>query len=222
MGNSPDGLLGRVDAAVVMTRDAATHRALAGPLLRSGVPVFVDKPFAPTVPDALAILAAARFGGVRTTSFSALRFQPAVRDLAASRAGRPQRVSVVGPTDPACRHGGRLFYAPHAVEMALQLAPGPVTGLTARAASDGVIVTFTTCCPVEVRLGPPDAGFAATVSTVDDIRCVPVGLGPEYFEPAAERIVGFLTGGASPVSERGVLDAVRVLAVVAALDRAPR
>src|SRR5690606_31195052 len=79
---SPDALVGAVDAALVLTRDGATHRALAGPLLAAGLPVWVDKPFATTVADARALIDTARRAGALVWSRSALRFPAAVRRAA--------------------------------------------------------------------------------------------------------------------------------------------
>ena len=55
----PD-VVGRVDAAIVAHRAGRLHGAAARTLLRAGVPVLVDKPFAASVADARATLDVAR------------------------------------------------------------------------------------------------------------------------------------------------------------------
>ena len=57
--DEPSDLIGRVDAAIVSSRDGRHHRKQAEPLLAAGLPVLVDKPLAASVDDAQAILAAA-------------------------------------------------------------------------------------------------------------------------------------------------------------------
>ncbi|WP_263121234.1 Gfo/Idh/MocA family oxidoreductase [Cellulomonas sp. RIT-PI-Y] len=131
------------DVALVTTRDPATHRALAEPLLRAGVPVFVDKPFVADPADAAALVAVADRAGVPLTSSSALRWHPAVRAAARRWAdggdgsgrdpatpGRTAKhpadpatagltLGVSGPVDRGSPHGGRAFLGVHAVEAAL-------------------------------------------------------------------------------------------------------
>lgn len=133
------------DVALVTTRDPATHRALAEPLLRAGVPVFVDKPFVADPADAAALVAVAERAGVPLTSSSALRWHPVVRaaahqwadggdgsgrgpatadpertaGLPAARAASGLALRVSGPVDPGSPHGGRAFLGVHAVEAAL-------------------------------------------------------------------------------------------------------
>lgn len=223
----PKDLLGRVDAVLVMGRDGARHRADAEPCLREGLPTFVDKPFTLDVPDAEALLAGARDGGTRVTSFSALRFAPEVRALAERTQGRVRGVRVSGPTDPASPHGGRAFYAPHALELALELAPGPVTDGSPAArpvdAADGggVVVACDAGVPVEVRLEGPDAAFRAEVLTEDGTRDrVVIQLGPDYYEPVIRRVMRFLLDGPATVEPAEVLDGVRLLAAARAADQA--
>jgi len=49
---TPDEMLGQVDAVMVVFRHGALHCEHALPFLEAGVPTFVDKPFATTVRDA--------------------------------------------------------------------------------------------------------------------------------------------------------------------------
>src|SRR5579884_1941725 len=45
-------LMGKVDAVLVESNEGALHAPHAIPFLEQGIPVFVDKPFAPSVDDA--------------------------------------------------------------------------------------------------------------------------------------------------------------------------
>lgn len=210
---SPHDLVGRVDAVAVFSRNASTHRAAAEPLLRAGLPVFVDKPLALTLLDAHGLFAAARAGGGRLASFSSLRHQATVLELARRTSNTARAVRVVGPTDPTSPFGGRAFYAPHAIELALALASGPVSDATAAVSGDEVLLHFRAPIPVEVRLAGPEASFACEVDTAQGVVGARVDLAPGYYAPTAERIVAFLTGGPAPVAPSSVLDAVALLEV---------
>lgn len=224
---APQDLIGCVDAVVVMGRDGGSHRAGAEPCLRAGLRTFVDKPFTLEVPDAEALVAAARAGGTRVASFSALRFAPQVRALAERTRARVGALRVSGPTDPASPHGGRSFYASHAIELALELAPGPLAAgppsLRRPDADPGedVVLTCHAGVPVEIRLAGPDAPFLAEVVTTDGARdAVEIVLGPDYYEPVNQHLMRFLLGGCSPVGTAEMLDAVRLLAAARGADHA--
>jgi predicted dehydrogenase len=77
----PLALVGRVQAASVAVPTAA-HREVAVPLLEAGIDVLVEKPIAPSLADADAILAAAARGGALVMVGHSERFHPAVRALA--------------------------------------------------------------------------------------------------------------------------------------------
>jgi predicted dehydrogenase len=92
------------------------HEELADLPLRSGKPVYIDKPFAPTLDAARRLFAKAEAHGTPLMSSSALRFgseiQQAARETLAG-----QRVNLVST------HGGGTFqlYAIHQLEMLVML-----------------------------------------------------------------------------------------------------
>ncbi len=210
------GLVGRVAAAAVFVRDPAVHRAVAEPLLRAGMRVFVDKPLTAVPGDAEALLLAADAGGGAVTSFSALRWAPETlafgREVA--RAGREGRVSAVGASgwaDPDSAWGGARFYGAHPVELlagfwgdgevVVEAGPDRVTA-HGRAPGPHCEVTLLSAPGTPFRVWwRDDAG---------DVVTREVAVGPGYFDPAARRIVDFLLGGAPPVPARDPVVSVRV------------
>jgi predicted dehydrogenase len=71
------GIVGRVRAASIAV-PTVHHREVAEPLLRSGIDVLVEKPIAATLPDADAILEAAREKGRLVMVGHTERFNPAI------------------------------------------------------------------------------------------------------------------------------------------------
>lgn len=200
--NSPTDLVGRVDGVVCFERDARRHRAQVVDVLGAGLPVFVDKPFAASAADARAMLTAGR-----VTSFSALRWAPEVAAIAA-QPSRGRTLVVEGPADPADPNAGVAFYGVHLVEMALQVAGGPLESGRVERSSAGAVATLVLGgAPVIVRLTPP----GSPIRIGYDDAMTDVRIGPGYFDTAAAHVRAFLGGASSPVSREQLLDGATVV-----------
>lgn len=186
---SPSDLIGEVDMAIVCNRDGRLHRRVAEPLLRSGMPVLVDKPLATTVDDAQALLYAGATPGARLFSASALRFVPEMPSLLEAVGQGPLRhLHLVGAADPDSEHAGLFFYGIHTVEAALEILGNPVIPpedvevctrriggtIVAQTRVDDVEVTLTFVAPLESRRVPfhatavRETGVVARELTLDD------------------------------------------------------
>jgi hypothetical protein len=109
----PTDMLGKIDAVMIESTDCNVHLERATPFLEAGLPIFVDKPFAPTAAEARRLVDIAQKRGVALTSASALRYCPEVTDIPA-RAAELGQVMGVDTYTPATLH-------PHGVEMAYAL-----------------------------------------------------------------------------------------------------
>lgn len=215
-------LAGRVDAALVTTRDARTHRALADPLLRAGVPVLVDKPFTADLDDAEHLVRLAADRAVPLASWSALRWHPAVRAAAERWRAEPGglAVSATGPADPDGPHGGLGFYAVHAVEVLLAVLRDRPVGQVATASAAGVRVgmlgagrdvgTVSLVTPARGEQTP----FHLAVAGPDGRTDHTLDLGPDYLLPGLRAFTAGLAAGTMPVDGRELVTAVRVVAAL--------
>jgi len=219
-------LVGRVDAAIVCTRDGAQHRSQAEPLLAAGLPTLVDKPLATTLDDADAILSAARAAGTLLYSASALRFSPQVGALTewARSSGGLRHLHLAGAADADGPHSGLFFYGIHHIEAALQILGDMLVAPSLRVEafrSAGTTVAT-------MRLGetiftatfvPPSTDgqipFHAGAVAVDGARHAELQLGRDYNAPVLDRFIHALRTGRAPVDEATmrtpivVLDAIR-------------
>lgn len=225
---SPDELIGAVDAVFVLTRDGATHRALAEPLLAAGLPVWVDKPFATTLADARSMIATARGAGGMVWSRSALRFPAAVGRAAGLAArGELRHLQLAGPADPASPYSGIAFYGIHQIEAAVEvLGTAGWTEAPMAVQSTGQVVVATTRLagvPVTCTFVPPGAGgaipFHLGAVTAEGAWTEVVDLGRDYLLPAAE---AFLAACAAPSSARPDDDLLAPVRLVQELGAALR
>lgn len=196
--DSPEELIGKVDMAIVCNRDGALHREVAEPLLRTGMPVLVDKPMAASTEDALALIDAGHTDGARLFSASALRFVPEMPEVLEGTAkhGAIRHVHVVGPADPECEHSGLFFYGIHPVEAALEILGNPVVEpgsldvdvariggtVVARFVIDDVFVTISFVTAVEAGQVP----FHATVVHETGVVASELSIVPDYNAPALD------------------------------------
>ena len=135
-----------VDAVTVST-PAATHTALTEELLRRGLPVVCDKPFAMDAPTARQTIELAEREGVLLSPYQNRRWDSDLltirRLLDAGSSGRAagdsSRPSSAGANNPAGPAGGGLLradFSSHLVDAALHLF-GPVVRCTPRRARWG-------------------------------------------------------------------------------------
>ncbi len=114
---SIDELLSKVDVILLESVDGRPHLEQARPVLRARKPVFIDKPVAGTLADAIAIFDLARETGTPCFSSSSLRFGPGV----ASPKRDPKLGDIVGcatfgPCEIEEHHPDLFWYGVHGVE----------------------------------------------------------------------------------------------------------
>lgn len=228
---TPEDLLGKVDAAIISTRDGALHREQAEPLLRAGMPVLVDKPLATSVEDAQAIIAAGQESGSVLLSASALRFLPQIAELSEGGTDSLRQLSLIGPADPDSPYSGLFFYGIHHVEAALEILgnptvePGSVQVHVSRHGDTtvaltriaGVELSFTFVVPGDGQRVP----FYAVATRTDSVTARELVLGPDYNAPSVARFVEAISAGSSPMSAAELLSPIVILSAIAdALDNA--
>lgn len=75
---TPEDVIGHVDAVVIATDDGTDHVRRARPFIEAGLPVFIDKPMATTIPELRQFVAWNR-EGKRMLSTSGMRYAPEMR-----------------------------------------------------------------------------------------------------------------------------------------------
>ena len=110
-------LLRQVDVVLLETNDGRLHLEQAMPVFKAGKTVFIDKPIAASLPDAIAIFDAAKKYKVPVFSSSSLRYSPGVQAIAEGKAGNVLGADVYSPAHLEKTHMDFSWYGIHGVEM---------------------------------------------------------------------------------------------------------
>ena len=220
MSSSLGALIGTVDAVIVGDRHGDLHAPHAIPCLAAGKPVFIDKPLAATLNDAVAIVDAAERTGVPLLSASALRWQDDTVRLKARLAtiGGPLEVRVYGTWYPQSEYGGPIFYAIHTVELAqevfglawtdLRRATGPHPAVRCQCGRTSITLEF----------HPLDASgsseFGVSIAAPDVTFEHPISLPDAYMRPVVDRFAEMLRTGRSPMTRETLLAPLKMMAEI--------
>ena len=110
-------LLRKVDVVLLETNDGRLHLKQALPVFKSGKRVFIDKPIAASLADAIAIFDEAKKHNVPVFSSSSLRYAHSVKAIVDGKAGKVLGADVFSPAHLEKTHMDFSWYGIHGVEM---------------------------------------------------------------------------------------------------------
>ena len=213
-------LLDKVDVVMLETNDGRPHLLQAIEVMKAGKTLFIDKPVAGSLADAIAVYEAAKKYKVPVFSSSSLRYATNVQETASGKAaGRVLGADTYSPSPLESSHPDFFWYGIHGTEILLTVMgtgckqvsrvntadTDVVTGLW----NDGRVGTFR-----GNRKGPNEYG-----GTAFGEKAV-VHLGPYAgYEPLLKEIVKFFNTGVAPVSPEETLE---VYAFMEAADESKR
>ncbi len=216
---SIDDLLAQVDAVLLETNDGRPHREQALAAIRAGKPLFIDKPIAGSLADAVIIFEAAKRYGVPVFSSSSLRYMASAQEIRAGKIGNVLGADVYSPATIEKTHPDLFWYGIHGVELLFTvMGPGcqsvvrvhtDGTDLVAGTWKDGRIGTFR-----GIREGQRGYGGTAFGSEAN------VSIGPfRGYRPLLVEIVKFFRTGTAPIDPAETLE---VYAFMEAADESKR
>lgn len=109
-------LIQQVDCVMLETNDGNLHLEQAIDVLKAGKPLFIDKPVAATLTDAIAIFLLAKQYGTPVFSSSALRFVPKNQELRQGVYGKVLGADAYSPAPGEPSHPDFSWYGIHGVE----------------------------------------------------------------------------------------------------------
>jgi hypothetical protein len=212
--DSIDELLKRVDVVLLESVDGRPHLKQARPVIAAGKPLFIDKPMAGSLADAMLIFRLAKEKNVPVFSASSLRFSPDYQAVCNGKAGfgEVRGCTAWGPYHLEPHHPTLFWYGIHGVETlftimgsgcqtATRVAPNKVVGVW----KDGRKGTF---------IGKE--GYGAIVE--GSKKSGPAGTYGGY-DPLVVEIVKFFKTGKPPVTAEQTLE---ILAFMEAADESQR
>ena len=212
-------LLDKVDCVLLETNDGRPHLEQALQVIKAGKPLFIDKPIAGSLSDAVAIFSAAHKANVPLFSSSSLRFGP---DTLAVRGGSLGTVTYCLTHSPCTiekTHPDLFWYGIHGVET-LFTVMGPGCQSVVRSGTPGVDLVVGTW--KDGRIGTfrglrnGKGGYGGTVFGEKGIK--PIGPYGGY-RPLVVEFVKFFRTGTPPVDEAETLD---IYAFMEAADESKR
>lgn len=218
--DSIEELVDQVDAVLLLTNDGQQRVEQLQPVLEAGLPVFIDKPIAASLEDAVRIFDAAEEYGVPLFSSSSLRYAENALEVRGGEAiGEVLGATTFSPSPFEEHHPDFFWYGVHGVEM-LFTAMGTGCETVTRVPTEGADVVVGRWEDDRlgsfrgIREGASDYG--GTAFGEDDI----LALGPyQGYEPLVENILEFFETGEPPVAKEETLE---IFAFMEAADESKR
>jgi hypothetical protein len=212
--DSIDELLKKVDAVLLESVDGRPHLAQARPVIAAGKPLFIDKPMAASLADAMEIFRLAREKKVPCFSASSVRFSSgyqAVRNGTAAF-GEVRSCTAWSPMEIEPHHPDLFWYGIHGVE-GLFTIMGPGCKTVTRTAPQQVVGVWK-----DGRQGTFLAKKDIGARVEGSQKSGDVGKF-EGYKPLVVEIVKFLKSGKPPVSAEETLE---IIAFMEAADESKR
>lgn len=213
-------LLEKVDVVMIESVDGRPHLEQARPVFEAKKPLFIDKPLAGSLADAIAIAELGREHNVPWFSSSALRFSPTIRGARRDeKIGEIRGALAWSPSPIEATHPDLFWYGIHGVETLFTLmGPGCETVTRTHTAgadvvtgvwADGRIGTFRGIRDGKGEYGSIVFGTAGIVQTG----------GFAGYEPLVEQIATFFRTKVPPVAPE---ETIEIIAFMEAADESKR
>jgi predicted dehydrogenase len=217
--DSIDDLLGRVDVVLLESVDGRPHLEQVRPVLRAHKPVFIDKPLAGSLADAVEIVRLAEETGTPCFSASSLRFGPGVVALRSDpKLGAIQGCETYSPCALEEHHPDLFWYGIHGVEMLYTIMGTGCEKVSRAQTKDTELVTGVW---KDGRIGTFRGlrGRSEYGALVFGAKGIVAGGGAGGYEPLLVEIGKFFRTGKAPVSLHETLE---ILAFMEAADESKR
>lgn len=217
---SIDALLPKVDVVLLESVDGRPHLEQARKVIEAHKPLFIDKPVAGSLADAIRIYQLAEKHGTPCFSSSSLRYSPSIRGLRDDpKVGELTGCTAYGPSPTEEHHPDLFWYGIHGVESLFTIMGPGCTSVT-RVKTDGTDLVVGTWADGRIgtfrgiRRGHADYGALAFGT-----KGIARGQGYGGYEPLLVEISRFFRTGRPPVSAAETLE---IYAFMEAADESTR
>lgn len=209
-------LLDKVDVIFLESNDGRPHLEQLRPCLASHKPVFIDKPIAGSLVDAIKIFDEAKTAGVPIFSSSSLRFGKTTQAVRAGSLGKVSQAETFSPASLEKTHPDLFWYGIHGVESLFTVMGSGCVSVKRGTTADGKITVT----------GTWDGGRKGTFSENKGYGGKAMGEKGESavgaydgYDPLLFAAVHFFRTGVAPVSPEETLE---IYAFMEAADESKR
>jgi WD40 repeat protein/predicted dehydrogenase len=217
--DSISALLPKVDVVLLETNDGRPHLEQALAVMKAGKPMFIDKPIAGSLADAIAIFEASRHYRVPLFSSSSLRFGTHTLEARNGKIGTVQSCETTSPCQLEKTHPDLFWYGIHGVESLFTVMGTGCKSVrrTTSTATDDVVVGQWEGGRVGTFHGARvKAGYGGKATGTKGT----LGVGAyDGYRPLVVAIVQFFRTGIAPVKEDETLE---IYAFMEAADESKR
>ena len=195
-----------VDAVLVTSVDGRPHLAQARAVIAAGKPLFIDKPVAGSLKDAVEIFRLAKEDKVPCFSSSSLRWYPGVVEVATAEVGELRSAISYGPAPKEPRHPSLFWYGIHPTESLFTvLGPGCQSVVATESESTMVVTGSWANGRVGTLHGIKEGKTAYQVTAFGSNAIVEQKSGGDY-TPMLREIIAFFNSGKPPVTPELTLE----------------
>lgn len=134
-----EDLCSKVDAVMIESVDGRPHLSQAKPVIAAGLPLFLDKPVAGSLSDALEIYKLAKEAGVPVFSSSSLRYGKSTQAVRGGSIGKVTYALCSSPAKIEPHHPDLYWYGVHGCESLITVMGTGCQSVIRRTTSDGLI-----------------------------------------------------------------------------------
>ncbi|MCH2124006.1 MAG: Gfo/Idh/MocA family oxidoreductase [Pirellulaceae bacterium] len=214
--DSIDALLTKVDAVLLETNDGRPHLDQIIPCFQAGKRVFIDKPIAGSLVDAVAIFAASAEYGVPTFSASSLRYGTKTLEARSGSLGTIEYCQTQSPATIESTHPDLFWYGIHGVESLFTVMGAGCLSAIRRTTEDNKIEVVGKWTNNRTGVFREGSGYSGTAKGSNGEG--PVGAYDGY-RPLVVEIVKFFRTGTVPIDPEETLE---IYAFMEAADESKR
>jgi hypothetical protein len=213
---SIEAMCKNVDAVLLESVDGRPHLEQAKPVIEAGLPLFIDKPLAGSLKDALAIFDLAKKHKVPVFTSSSLRFAQATLAVRGGSLGKVTHCETHSPCSLEAHHPDLFWYGIHGVESLFTVMGSECLSVKRGKTKDGKIEVsgkWTRSRTGVFREGKGYGGKAIGKKGESEVGKY------DGYAPLVREIVSFFKTGKPPVSPE---ESIAIYAFMEAADESKR
>lgn len=219
MVGSIDELLKEVDGVLIESVDGRPHLEQARPVILAKKPVFIDKPVAGSLKDAIAIYKLAKANGTPVFSSSAYRYYDSLVAVTKTNVGTIRSVISYGPCSLESHHPDLFWYGIHASEALFTVMGTGCESIVRTSTPDTDVVTgLWKDGRTGVLMGLRNGATPHKV-IIFGSKAVAEQQGTGTYAPLVREIMKFMQTGVAPVAPEETLE---IMAFMEAADESKR